>query len=124
MGAKAKARVIETQRSRSFSCADGTTTYATIEDATGNHHDVILEEIFDRPTVYPLDPQLTGVSADYNLFVQSQHMGLAGARNYATHHGENTKDAEYQEVMRRRYMLQVQARAKTISTHRQNKQTA
>ncbi len=125
MGARArKPRVIETQRSRSFSCADGTTTYATVEDALGNHQDVILEEIYDQPTVYPLDPQLTGVSADYNLFVTTQHMGPGAARRYAVHHAENAGDAEYQEQRRRAYMLKVQGRARQLSESRRTRRAA
>ena len=123
MGQRPKGpRVIETQRSRTFSCRElGTTTYATVEDSSGEYHDMILEEIFDQPTVYPLDPDLSGVSADLRLFLTYQQQGKNAARQYAVSHGENTGDDDYSEVRRRIYMLQVARRARAITQERQNR---
>lgn len=78
-----------------------TTWLATFEH-DGTPADLVAEDLLGLPTCYPCNPEMDGLSGDYQAFRLAQEFGIS-AEQYALRNGENTGDTsgDYQRRLSR-----------------------
>ena len=104
--------ILAIKRSRTFSYAGATTTWALTSDEAGDVSETVLELVFDVETTYPLDRQLDGTSGDYGAFIAAQQGGKGAARRYAARHSENAPGSDPSQYLARlRRLKAIRSRA-------------
>lgn len=106
----------------------GTTTWIEALKPNGDVYSGVLEDWLDQDTEYPVDPELTGLTAAYALWKHCQMHGKLSARRYVLATSENAGDGCDPHASgyyaRRNALHRARSKARMLTKPRQQQQTA